>query len=247
MTDETWVKRIEERIEQFSRDFRLVYSKTERELAASFEIGCLHLLLNDYSNRAALSLENLNEGAFRYLTTPAGNPNNFSWIKVKMDQEEFQVRQQVRICSHLDADIAFTPDIVVLHGSTVVNESKEMDFANGKKRFFTVNSKAVIAAHECKSLVPFPELLISFIGALIAAHAWFDAGGKVKCKDSGDHLAPSLFVGGSTNALQRRMVKALERVYPINIFTGLHDTASRFDEESGDLRYLSFGASIISA
>jgi len=240
MNDAAWVMKIEKRIEQFSREYRLSYAKTERELAASFEIGCLHLLTNNYSKRASLALENLSEGAFRYLTTPAGNPNNFSWIKVQIAKKEFQLRQQVRIRSYLDADIAFTPDIVVLRGSAVVNETKEKDFANGKKRFFTVDSKAVVAAHECKSLVPFPELLISFIGTLIAAHTWFDVDGNAKVDNSGDHLAPSLFVGGSTNALQRRMVKALERVYPINIFTGLHDTQWRFDDDKSDLRYLRF-------
>ncbi|MCC6819875.1 MAG: hypothetical protein IT579_04015 [Verrucomicrobia subdivision 3 bacterium] len=239
MSDASWVNSIERRIQRFCRDHALAYKKTERELSASFEIGCLHLLTNNYSERGTLELQNLDDGSFKYLTTPAGNPNNFSWIKVTIGDQEFQLRQQVRIRSHLDNDIAFTPDIVVLLGSAVVNEIKDKDFANGKKRFFNVTSDAVVAAHECKSLVPFPELLISFIGALIAAHTWFDPASNSDIEEPGDHLAPTLFVGGSTNAIQRRMVKALERVYPINILTGLHDTQRRLENDESDLRYIS--------
>jgi hypothetical protein len=237
MAEDSWVEQIEKRIQEFSREYRLVYAKSERELSASFEIGCLHLLTNDYGSRAKLEVQNLSEGGFRYLTTPAGNPNNFSWIRVTMAGCEFQIRQQVRVRSHLAADIAFTPDILVLKGSATVDSVAEKDFANGKKRFFTVHSEDVLAAHECKSLVPFPELLISFVGTLIAAHGWLDSTPIPKKGAPGTHLAPSLFVGGSTNALQRRMVQALEGIYPINIFTGLHDTELRLCVKS-DLRYL---------
>lgn len=239
MSDDSWVNSIERRIQRFCQDHALAYRKTERELSASFEIGCLHLLTNDYSKRGTLELQKLSGDAFQYLTTPAGNPNNFSWIKVTIGNQEFQLRQQVRIRSHLDKDIAFTPDIVVLLGSAVVNETKDKDFANGKKGFFNVTSDAVVAAHECKSLVPFPELLISFIGALIAAHTWFDPASNSATEEPGDHLAPTLFVGGSTNAIQRRMAKALERVYPINILTGLHETQRRLEDDEPDLRYFS--------
>jgi hypothetical protein len=238
MSDISWIKAIERRIQRFCQDHALAYKKSERELSASFEIGCLHLLTNDYSKRGTLELKNLENGSFKYLTTPAGNPNNFSWIKVTMGGHEFQLRQQVRIRSHLDEDIAFTPDIVVLNGAAVVNETKDKDFANGKKRFFNVASSAVVAAHECKSLVPFPELLISFVGPLIAAHTWFDLAGNSNLDEPGAHLAPTLFVGGSTNAIQRRMVKALERVYPLNILAGLHNTQRRLEDDESDLKYI---------
>lgn len=237
MSDNAWVKAVERQVEEFSQQYGITFKKTERELAASFEIGCLHLITNDYSERAELSVQDLEDGSFRYLTTPAGNPNNFSWIKVEIDDQQFQLRQQVRVRSHLHPDIAFTPDIVVLRGNTQVNSAKDEDFAGGKKRFFNVDAKYVVAAHECKSLVPFPELLISFIGTLIAAHTWYDPAVELDEAAEGDHLAPTLFVGGSTNAIQRRMVKALEHKYPINILTGLHDIEWRLESDHNDLRY----------
>ena len=111
-------------------------------------------------------------GAYRYLTTPNGNPANFSYMVMTGDGDAIEIRQQVRILSHVGTDVAFTPDIVVIPHATSLQSRKDADYAGGKRSFFFVNSRDVIAAHECKSMVPFPELLVSFIGMLLAGHAW---------------------------------------------------------------------------
>jgi hypothetical protein len=93
-----------------------------------------------------------------------------------------------------------------------------------KRRFFRVSSKDVIAAHECKLLLPFPELMVSFIGMYITAHTWhLDDNPTVKPDTEGLHLAPTMFVGGSAKAMHLKMVKAIEKVYPINIIVGMHE------------------------
>ena len=113
-----------------------------------------------------------------------------------------EIRQQVRIVSHIGEDIAFTPDLVVVPSSVDIHIVKDSDYANGKRRFFYVTSDQIIAAHECKSLTPFPELLISFIGMMVAAHSWFEQDEDTSLiVQDGDHLAPTLFVGGSARAL----------------------------------------------
>lgn len=237
----TWLARVEEKIARFCREHRTVFNRTERELAASFEIGCLHMLLNDYAGRGTLRLENLTaNNEFRYLTTPSGNPDNFSWVVVTVGSNDYHIRQQVRLRSHLHPDIAFSPDIVVLLGNANILDSRDPDFAGGKRRFFTASTDDVVAAHECKSLTPFPELLVSFVGMLTVAHKWLENDHHQSHVDKdGQHLAPCLFVGGSTSGLQRRMIRALEELYPINILTGLHDSFWRLSNEESGLNYLS--------
>src|SRR5690606_26349089 len=101
---------------------------------------------------------------------------------------------------------------------------KDADFASGKRPFFKVSSADVIAAHECKSMNPFPELMVAFIGMFVAAHRWADSGVRtnVKSATAEGHLAPTLFVGGTSRALHLRMIKAMQSSYLINIICGLH-------------------------
>lgn len=207
----------------------ITYRRPKREVFASFEVGCLIALIDFYCTAGLTAqVQNLqNEDSsgtayFRYHTTPNGNPHNFSWILLRHGDETFQVRQQVRIQSHLDPDIRFTPDIVVLRSTSEYLAAKDPDYAGGKRRLFCVAASDVIAAHECKSMQPFPELLVSFVGMLVAAHPWLPNGSFLQAPDA-IHLAPTLFVGGTARGLDRRMVAALCKVYPMNAILGLHE------------------------
>jgi hypothetical protein len=218
-----WIARVEGACERFADKHALTYRKSEREISASFEIGCFHSLVEFYEDTCSVTPENLTEdGAYRYLTSPNGNPANFSYVKIKNGKRIFTLRQQVRIRSHLDPDIAFTPDMVVLAESAQINAEKDQDYANGKRSFFSVSSSTVVAAHECKSMNPFPELLVSFIGHLMAAHDWLQTDTKKILADDGVHLAPTLFVGATARGLHFRMISALEKCYPLNICVGMH-------------------------
>lgn len=226
MTDkDAWLKDVEKSVKRFAKNHFINYHKTKRELSASFEIGCFHALLNYYEGMSyTLTPENLVDKKYRYLTTPNGSPTNFSYIHMSGPDGNFDIRQQVRIYSHIDKDIAFAPDLVVLMDDAAIDAVKDKDYASGKRPFYTVSSKSVVAAHECKSMVPFPELLVSFIGMFITAHEWYqsDTGQVISQDKKGVHLAPTLFVGGTARALHLRMIAALERAYPINVVVGLH-------------------------
>lgn len=219
-----WIAKVEQKIKNFASEHSLTYSRTQREIAASFEIGCFHALVDFYTINFTVKPKDLTENnEYRYLTTPSGNPKNFSYVKLEHSSGEFELRQQVRIRSHLHEDISFTPDLVVLKAGANINVEKDKDFAGGKRSFFIVGSHDIVAAHECKSMNPFPELLISFVGVLMAAHAWLEhPTDKTAIAEDGIHLAPSLFVGGTARALHARMIAALETCYPINVVLGLH-------------------------
>lgn len=222
-TSEEWVAGIEKAIEAFAKKYSFTYAKKEREISASFEIGCFHALTDFYEKRSKLTLKNLVGGKYRYLTTPSGNPINFSYIEGIAGSEVFEIRQQVRIKSHLAQDVAFTPDMVVIRKNAEIKSILDPDYASGRRKFFFVNSLDVIAAHECKSTNPFPELLVSFVGMLVTAHQWLlSPTDRTKINVLGCHLAPSLFIGGTASGIHKRMVQAMEENMPINIILGLH-------------------------
>ena len=223
--DLRWKKRAEKLASAFAKRHRVVLSSNERQLSAAFEIGSLHALLRFYrSQHYSIVPQNLSTNdEYLYLTTPAGNPANFSYVDISGVDGQFEVRQQVRVQSHVDPHITFTPDIVVLQKGAQIDSSKHVEYAGGKRPFYRVASSSVVAAHECKSMNPFPELLVSFIGMLVAAHAWYPASSNVLRSNTEGHLAPTLFVGGSSRALHLRMVSAMQTAYSINILCGLHE------------------------
>lgn len=240
-SDDVWIRDVEKAMDAFANEHSAVLGSTERVLAAYFEIGCFLSLVEDYEQQSvSLALVNLTKDkAFRYLTTPSGNPDNFSYVRLSLGSETWQLRQQVRIVSHLHPDVALTPDIAVLDSNAEVLNAKDSDFAHGKRGFFRVHSEGVVAAHECKSLTAFPELYASFVGLALVCHEWIENAGRGESRRSPmGHLAPTLFVGGDASNLHRRMVKALESVYPINILTGLHRTGVAWRKQRGTLNRL---------
>ena len=226
MKNDKWISSVEKMVDKFANDFSHIYSKKKRELSASFEIGCFHALLNYYEDMGfALTVENLTkEDEFRYLTSPSGNPNNFSFVVAALADTEYEIRQQLKIYSELDEHISFAPDLAVVKRNTEIEIIRDNDFANGKRPFYRVSNRDVIAAHECKSLPPFPELMVSFIGMYVTAHTWQspDEVSDISLDDQGLHLAPTLFVGGSAQAMHLKMINAIQTAYPLNIIVGMH-------------------------
>lgn len=221
----TWLARATKLAEAFSKKHGVVMRVTDRQLSAAFEIGSLHALLRFYEAQGyQLNPKNLtDEGEYRYLTSPSGNPSNFSWVEATGPDGEFEIRQQVRVQSHIDGDIAFTPDIVVLIKGATIEDSKREEYASGKRPFYRVHSSSVVAAHECKSMNPFPELMVSFIGMLVSAHEWYPNSDKLQHTHDKGHLGPTLFVGGTARTLHLRMINAMQKAYYMNIICGLHE------------------------
>lgn len=222
-SEATWLKSVQKSVERFATKHGTALRRKDRELSAIFEIGCFHALLRFYDKQGyQITPENLQGNEYRYLTTPSGDPANFSYVSMIGEDGTFEIRQQVRIRSHVHCDIAFTPDLVVIVKGAKIDAEKFDDFAGGKRRFFSVDSSHVVAAHECKSMNPFPELLVSFVGMLATAHAWYPAKEKITFTSDEGHLAPTLFVGGVARGFHLRMVKAMEDQFKINLVTGLH-------------------------
>lgn len=233
INNDEWTKRASTLIQQFERRYSKAYVRKEREYYALFEIGCFLSLINLYKKKKfTIVAKDLIDGVFRYLTTPNGDPANFSFIEINKGNKKYQIRQQVRVASSKDEMIYFTPDILVIKGETKILGKRNELYANGKRKFFYVKSSKVVAAHECKSLEPFPELFASFIGMFILAHDW-NIGGT-KTDKNFTHLAPSLFVGGKARGFHLKMIEGYEEGYSINIITNIH---SGFDKMK-DRKYI---------
>lgn len=52
----------------------------------------------------------------------------------------------------------------------------------------------------------------------------------------GEHLAPTLFVGGSARALHLKMIKGLKKAYPLNIVVGLHSGTWDLNSSQAEIR-----------
>ncbi len=222
MSVEAWIVHVEAEITAFATKYRAELRSVSFKAPAAFEIGCFHALLEFYQSRGSLAVENLQAGEFRYLTSPNGNPNNFSFVRFVPtgSTDVFEIRQQVRIRSHWNDYVMTTPDIVVIAGKDRIEGNRDPLFAGNRRKLFYVAAEHVKAAHECKSLVPFPELLVGFVGMFFSVHSWHNptttpAAGTL-------HLAPTLFVGGTANPMQRRMAQELMKTFPVNIVTDLH-------------------------
>ncbi|HEY4246162.1 MAG TPA: hypothetical protein VGM64_04850 [Lacunisphaera sp.] len=223
MSDDDWVKFVESTIRKFASRHSIAYAKTERLISAAFEVGCFHSLVEYYDQYADIIPKGLKDGKFKYLTSPNGNPANFSYVEIKDGNDVYQLRQQVRVRSGVNTDIAFTPDMAVFRIDRKVRELKDPDYAKGKRTFFFVEAEDLVSFHECKSMNPFPELLVSFLGMVFAAFPWArekDFGGYIQ--KSLLHIAPTLFVGGSARGLHLRMIKALRDSFPVNVIVGMH-------------------------
>jgi hypothetical protein len=235
--DQAWLAEANRLADAFAKKHGHLLGLSDRHLSAAFEIGSLHALLRYYeSQEYVLEPANLTEsGEYRYLTSPNGNPSNFSYVRARGPDGLFEVRQQVRIESHVDERICFTPDIVVMVAGTDIRSSKDKSYASGKRPFFRVSSSGVVAAHECKSMNPFPELIVSFIGMLVVAHEWYPNGSAVQLTSKRGHLAPTLFVGGTARGLHLRMITAMQESYAMNIVCGLHEGTWRLSDAQNRL------------
>jgi hypothetical protein len=176
-----------------------------------------------YDQYGEITPKGLQDGKFRYLTSPNGNPANFSYVEIEHKSRKFELRQQVRVRSGVNPDIAFTPDMAVFNTDRKVKELRDPDYAKGKRTFFYIDAADLISFHECKCMNPFPELLVSFLGMVFAAFPWArdkDYDGRIK--KGYLHLAPTLFVGGSARGLHLKMIKALRDSFPVNVIVGMH-------------------------
>lgn len=210
-----WTQMVMKACRNFAARHQHVYSVSKKAASGLFELGCFHALIDYYrANDFNVTVCNLKKGEFKYLTTPAGNPSNFSFVEVEKDDQKFEIRQQIRVMSYIDERICFTPDIVVLRSGALIQGRLLDEYANKKKQMFSILSSDVLSLFECKSMQPYPELFVSFIGYQSLV---FSAGARESA-----HLPPTLFVGGSSSPLHLKMIGAFREKLGLNIIDGMH-------------------------
>ena len=239
-TTPAWLSNAVKLAKAFGEKHKLLLKSSERQLSAAFEVGSLHALLRYYESQGyTLQPQNLSsDKEYRYLTSPNGNPANFSYVSAQGYDGEFEIRQQVRVQSHVDEWIRFTPDIVVITKDAQIQKQKSKYYAHGKRAFFAVPSSSVVAAHECKSMNPFPELIVSFLGMLVTAHEWYPKGSAAELTKGFGHLAPTLFVGGTARGMHLKMILAMQACYALNIICGLHEGTWSLQDAENRLKWL---------
>lgn len=221
LSSSTWTTTVLNEVQKFAHFHRTVLGMSTRQNEALFEVGCFFSLLHFYQNQGyRVNLENLKSNEYRYLTKPAGDPKNFSYVTIAGPNGKFEIRQQIRIQSHVESEIRFSPDIAVMHCGAI-HRIRDAAFANGERDLCFVESTSVVAAHECKSMKPFPEMMVGFLGMLIAGHSWIETGNEV-AKGPRGHLAPTLFVGGLASALNDKMIGAMQSQFMLNVVVGIH-------------------------
>lgn len=126
---DSWIKDIELDVEKFATEHRVVLGTFSKLPSALFEIGALHLIARFYAGRRGTKVtpENLQEDGYKYLTTPSGNPKNFSYIKVQHAGGNFEIRQQVRVRNWHSPEIMFTPDMVVIPEGAEIGDVRTPD------------------------------------------------------------------------------------------------------------------------
>lgn len=236
ITNSNWKTEVLHEMKLFAKRYSRTYKISARSNAAYFEIGCFLSLIIFYESLGyTIKLENLVNGKYKYKSSPSGIQNNFSHVHIIYKKKHFRIHQNLRVLSHLGDDITFTPDILVITNNNRIEVVQDEDYFSGKRGFCFVKSKHVKAAHECKSLYPFPELLISFLGMFIAAHKGSRKKVKTSKKCEMMHLAPTLFVGGLSSKIHEKMLNSLKKAFPINIVTGLHSGDWKLNRKDADL------------
>ncbi len=103
-----------------------------------------------------VTVRNIQNGVFRFKTTPSGNPNNFSYLVIDKNETTLEVRQQVRIWGIWGC---YTPDISIILPSSTFRNS-------------TLSVKYLENFVECKHMEPYPMSCASFVGMLYVLNRW---------------------------------------------------------------------------
>ncbi len=212
------VAEFESELIKFSNKFKTTLTEHSRRISNYFEMSCYNMIIHYYENKGyTTSVENLSSGRFRFKCSPAGHLDKFSFIKLSKEGKTYRLYHNASVQSAHDKDVYTTPDVVVAKDE---EPSETTDYYKTKTRFTFLPNTSMKTFCEAKHLVPFPELMISFIGTVNelkpqCIHA------KEGEKDDSDHIAPSLMMSGSLSRPTERIAKSLRSRYYVNIFSDL--------------------------
>ena len=211
----------EKDIKDFANKHHAHFSQHSDKLSQYFEMACYNLIVHYYEKCGyKLEAKNLKAGDFKYKCSPLGHLNNFSYFKASKtvegeENEVFYIFHNATCQSFYDKMVFTSPDIVVSK-SDIPGETN--DHYETKMVLKFVKNKDLLTFCEAKQMVPFPELMITFIGTVSEL--------KPTCLTVGEesnHIAPTLMMSRTMSKHCKRIKNSLEDRYFINFFSDLID------------------------
>ena len=213
----------EEDIKAFAIMHHAHFKEHAKRVSDYFEMSCYNMIVHYYENIGFnMEPQNLVNGDFKYKCSPSGLLPNFSFFKgtkmVNGKKEVIYVFHNATVQSSHNKKVFTTPDIVV---SRIKKPKITRDYYSTQRRMSYIDSPNIITFCEAKHLIPFPELMITFIGTVNELRPWCLSDNGYS--DKAGHIAPSLMMSGCLNKPCLRIKQSLERRYYVNFFSNLFD------------------------
>lgn len=212
------VAEFEKELTSFANKYRTIVADHSKRISDYFEMSCYNMIVHYYELKGfSSSVENMKAGKFRFKCSPTGLLENFSYMSLKKDKTTYRLYHNASVQSAHDDNIYTTPDIVVADD---VEPSVSTNYYETKRKFTYLPNSKVITFCEAKHLIPFPELMISFMGTvneLMPSCLMSDSGRR----NDYEHIAPSLMMSGCLSKPTQRIAQSLQKRYYINVLSDL--------------------------
>lgn len=216
----------EDELKSFANKHKTIIHDHSDKISDYFEIACYNMVIKYYEIIGYhMTVCNEKDGKFKYKCSPNGHLGNFSYFSAQKENEDgtydtFYVFHNATVQSAHDNNVFTTPDIVVSH--VCESEFTDNHYKTKKKLSYIANSD-VITFCEAKHFVPFPELMLNFIGTVNELKPLCLT--EKACNDETlqNHIAPSLMMSGGESKPCETIRVSLERRYFVNYFDNLID------------------------
>lgn len=211
----------------FSNKYKVLLAEHATRISDYFEMICYNIILRYYEEKHySLTVKNLQAGKFKFKCSPNGLLKNFSYFKATKIDEHGEVvtvyiMHNATVQSAFDDTVFTTPDIVISKTDTPASTE---DYYLTKKKLSYIPRESFITFCEAKHLMPFPELMVNFIGTVMELKP--DCIRCIGDRDSSDHIAPSLMMSGTFGKPTSRIRDSFEKRYYVNFFDNLFEDVS---------------------
>lgn len=218
----------EQELTEFSNKYKVLLADHSKRISDYFEMTCYNFVIRYYEKKGyKLEVQNMQGGKFKFKCSPTGLLKNFSYFKAIKKGNQGRTDEVVYIYHNATAQSAFdekvftTPDIVVSNSNT---PAETKDYYTTKKILSYIPKENLVTFCEAKHLVPFPELMVNFIGTVHEL--------KPECIDvhekqpHSEHIAPSLIMSGTLGKPTKRIQHSFEKRYHVNFFDNFFEDIS---------------------
>ena len=212
------IEEFEKELKSFTNKYKTALSEHSHRISNYFEMSCYNMIVRYYEHRGyKAKVENEQAGRFRFKCSPSGLLENFSYMKLTKNNLSFHLYHNASVQSAHDNEVFTTPDIVV---ASDVAPTLTTDYYKTKKRFSYIPNIEFITFCEAKHHIPFPELIINFIGTVNELKPSCLQEDN-KAEECSEHTAPSLMMSGSFSKPIVKVARSLERRYFVNMLGNL--------------------------